>query len=124
MMKKLLVTGSAGLIGSEVCNYFSKSGWKLYGIDNNQRAVFFGNNGDTSWNLNRLKGSIRHYTHHDIDIRDRQSILELIKKIKPNAIVHAAAQPSHDLAAKIPFDDFDIPITLKYFSKLFFAFFR
>lgn len=107
-MKKLLVTGSAGLIGSEVCYYFSERGWEIHGFDNNQRSIFFGADGDTSWNLNRLKGSIRHYTHYDIDIRDRQSILELIKKIKPNAIVHAAAQPSHDLAAKIPFDDFDI----------------
>jgi len=107
-MKKILVTGSSGLIGSEVCLYFAEKGWEIHGIDNNQRSIFFGANGDTSWNLNRLKGSIRHYTHYDIDIRDRQSILELIKKIKPNAIVHAAAQPSHDLAAKIPFDDFDI----------------
>ena len=107
-MKKILVTGSSGLIGSEVCLYFAEKGWEIHGIDNNQRLKFFGANGDTLWNLNRLKDSIKHYTHHDIDIRDRQSILELIKKNKPNAIVHAAAQPSHDLAAKIPFDDFDI----------------
>ncbi|MEH1919438.1 NAD-dependent epimerase/dehydratase family protein [Nostoc sp.] len=106
-MRKLLVTGSSGLIGSEVCLHFAKQGWKIHGIDNNQRSVFFGTQGDTRWNQWRLESLIKGFVHHEIDIRDRVSILELIESLKPDAIVHTAAQPSHDLAAKIPFDDFD-----------------
>jgi CDP-paratose 2-epimerase len=106
-MKKLLVTGSSGLIGSEVCLHFASLGWEIHGIDNNQRAVFFGPQGDTRWNQQRLQSSIRQFVHHEVDIRDRRRMLELLDAIKPNAIVHAAAQPSHDLAATIPFDDFD-----------------
>lgn len=106
-MKKLLVTGSAGLIGSEICSFFDKLGWSIIGFDNNQRKVFFGEQGDTSWNIHRLKNNLNSYTHYDVDIRDRNTIINLIKEIKPDAIVHAAAQPSHDRAADIPFDDFD-----------------
>lgn len=107
MMKKLLVTGSSGLIGSEVCAYFARQGWAIHGIDNNQRAVFFGAQGDTRWNQQRLQSSIQEFVHHELDIRDRQGILDLMQRVKPNAIVHTAAQPSHDRAAAIPFDDFD-----------------
>jgi CDP-paratose 2-epimerase len=106
-MKKLLVTGSSGLIGSEVCIYFAKLGWEVHGIDNNQRAVFFGPQGDTRWNQQRLQSLIKGFVHHELDIRNRQGILELVEAITPNAIVHTAAQPSHDRAAAIPFDDFD-----------------
>lgn len=106
-MKKLLVTGSSGLIGSEVCAYFSEQGWAIHGIDNNQRAVFFGAQGDTRWNQQRLQSSIKTFVHHELDIRDRQGVLDLIQTIKPDAIIHTAAQPSHDRAAAIPFDDFD-----------------
>ena len=106
-MKKLLVTGSSGLIGSEVCMHFANLGWEIHGVDNNQRAVFFGNSGDTRWNQKRLQNVIENFHHHEVDIRDRQGILELIPKIAPDAIVHTAAQPSHDRAAAIPFDDFD-----------------
>lgn len=106
-MKKILVTGSSGLIGSEVCRFFGNNGYAVHGMDNNMRAVFFGPQGDTLWNLRQLKESVTNFTHHEIDIRNREGILEAIKHIKPDVIVHAAAQPSHDRAAKIPFDDFD-----------------
>ncbi|MEQ1826443.1 MAG: NAD-dependent epimerase/dehydratase family protein [Pirellula sp.] len=106
-MKSLLVTGSSGLIGSEVCTSFSSKGWKIHGLDNNQRAVFFGPQGDTRWNQLRLGREIPGYEHHEVDIRDRDGIMALVKRLRPNAIVHTAAQPSHDRAAAIPFDDFD-----------------
>jgi CDP-paratose 2-epimerase len=106
-MKKLLVTGSSGLIGSEVCLYFANQGWQVHGIDNNQRSVFFGKQGDTRWNQWRLQSLIPNFLHHEVDIRDRSTVMQLIETYQPDAIVHTAAQPSHDLAAKIPFDDFD-----------------
>jgi CDP-paratose 2-epimerase len=106
-MKKLLVTGSSGLIGSEVCLYFANEGWMIHGVDNNQRAVFFGPKGDTRWNQQRLQTRVSEFVHHELDIRDREGVITLLKQIRPDAIVHAAAQPSHDLAASIPFDDFD-----------------
>ncbi|MBD0261990.1 MAG: NAD-dependent epimerase/dehydratase family protein, partial [Tolypothrix sp. Co-bin9] len=93
-MKKLLVTGSSGLIGSEVCLHFAAQGWAIHGVDNNQRAVFFGPQGDTRWNQERLKSLIKNFVHHEVDIRDRQSVLDLIYSLRPDAIVHAAAQPS------------------------------
>jgi CDP-paratose 2-epimerase len=108
---KILVTGSSGLIGSEVCSYFSQRGHIIHGIDNNQRAVFFGPQGDTSWRLNELLNTLPSFNHHELDIRDRSKVIELVKQIKPNAIIHTAAQPSHDKAASIPFDDFDVNAT-------------
>lgn len=106
-MNKLLITGVAGLIGSEVAAYFDQLGWLIHGIDNNQRAVFFGPGGDTTENLSRLQRTLSRFTHYPLDIRNREGVQELMKIIKPTAIVHAAAQPSHDKAADIPFDDFD-----------------
>ncbi len=106
-MKKILITGSSGLIGSEVCSYFSRLGWQVNGLDNNQRAVFFGEQGDTRWNQKRLEDLLPGFQHIELDIRDRTGVLNLIKNLKPDAIVHTAAQPSHDRAAAIPFDDFD-----------------
>jgi len=106
-MRSVLVTGSSGLIGSEVATYFSHLGWTVHGIDNNQRAVFFGPGGDTRWNQRRLTAELRHFEHHELDIRDRDRVMALVAALRPAAIVHAAAQPSHDRAAAIPFDDFD-----------------
>lgn len=107
MARKLLVTGSSGLIGSEVCVWFHGQGWTVHGLDNNQRAVFFGLQGDTRWNQSRLQQTLPGFTHHELDLRDRRGVLDLLNEVRPQAIVHAAAQPSHDLAARIPFDDFD-----------------
>lgn len=106
-MKKLLVTGSSGLIGSEVCKHFHQLGWEIYGMDSNQRAVFFGEKGDTRWNQNRLQEELSNFHHIEIDIRNREGVINAIAEIKPDAIVHTAAQPSHDLAAQMPFEDFD-----------------
>jgi CDP-paratose 2-epimerase len=104
----LLVTGSSGLIGSEVVTHFDTLGWKVHGVDNNMRADFFGPGGDTAWNLHRLQAECRTFDHHELDIRDRQGVLRCVEEIRPDAVVHAAAQPSHDLAASRPFDDFDV----------------
>src|SRR5580658_1847997 len=101
------VTGSCGLIGSEVALHFSRLGFRIAGLDNNQRSVFFGPSGDTSWVLKRLQASIPGYRHYAVDIRDREAILKLVAELKPAVIIHTAAQPSHDRAAAIPFDDFD-----------------
>jgi CDP-paratose 2-epimerase len=106
--KIILVTGSSGLIGSEVCAFFARElGYQVHGLDNNQRAVFFGPQGDTRWNQRRLQESVPGFVHHELDIRDRAGVLALVRQVKPAAIVHTAAQPSHDRAAAIPFDDFD-----------------
>ena len=106
-MKKLLVTGSSGLVGSEVCKHFHNLGWGIYGVDNNQRAQFFGEKGDTRWNQKRLETDLENYNHIELDIRNREGVLKMIKDVAPDAIVHTAAQPSHDRAADIPFEDFD-----------------
>ena len=105
--KTILVTGSNGLIGSEVCLHFAGEGFKVQGVDNNQRAVFFGPAGDTRWNQRRLQAGIKGYAHHELDIRDRQGVDALLASLRPALVVHTAAQPSHDRAAAIPFDDFD-----------------
>jgi CDP-paratose 2-epimerase len=106
--KSLLVTGSSGLIGSEVVDYFSRRGWDVHGIDNNMRADFFGPQGDTRWNQRRLLAAHSRFRHHEIDIRDRAAVDSAIQSLRPALVVHAAAQPSHDLAAARPFDDFDV----------------
>ena len=103
----ILVTGSSGLIGSEVCTYFDAIGYDVHGIDSNQRAVFFGPAGDTLWNRERLQRSLARFTHHELDVRDRRGVIDFVRTLRPTLIVHTAAQPSHDRAAAIPFDDFD-----------------
>src|SRR5271157_718883 len=105
---KILVTGSGGLIGSEVVAFFARRGDSVCGIDNNMRADFFGPAGDTAWNRDRLISQFPNYRHLNIDIRNRQAVLDSLKEFRPGLVVHAAAQPSHDLAASRPFDDFDV----------------
>jgi CDP-paratose 2-epimerase len=106
-MKTLLVTGSSGLIGSETCRYFAARGWVVHGVDNNARARFFGPAGDTRSNQHRLEQELPRFHHHEMDIRDRSRISQLMEELEPGAIVHTAAQPSHDLAAQIPYEDFE-----------------
>lgn len=108
MNKKILITGSSGLIGSEAVTFFDKRGWEVHGVDNNMRREFFGPDGDTTWNLQRLKKTARRFTHYDLDIRNRQAMLDLVRDVRLDLIIHCAAQPSHDLAKERPFDDFDI----------------
>lgn len=105
---KLIVTGSSGLIGSEVVEHFDGLGCEVHGVDNNMRADFFGPGGDTRWNQRRLEAACRRFIHHELDIRDRAAVLRMLEQLRPDAIVHTAAQPSHDLAASRPFDDFDV----------------
>ncbi len=106
-MEKILVTGSSGLIGSEVCSYLDHLGLEVHGVDNNNRALFFGPSGDTRWNQRRLQAELKGFVHHEVDVRDRAQVLKLIEELKPSGVVHTAAQPSHDLAARMPFEDFD-----------------
>lgn len=105
---RLLVTGSSGLIGSEVVSHFDALGWEVHGVDNNMRADFFGPQGDTRWNQHRLEATCKRFKHHELDIRDRKGVLQCVSELRPDAVVHTAAQPSHDLAAQRPFDDFDV----------------
>lgn len=107
-MKKLLITGSNGLIGSEMVAHFHGLGWEVHGMDNNMRADFFGAEGDTRWNQQRLLCEHPRFTHRELDIRNRAAVLEFLREVRPAAVIHTAAQPSHDLAAKRPFDDFDV----------------
>lgn len=104
---RMLVTGSSGLIGSEVVAHFCQLGWEVHGVDNNMRADFFGPQGDTRWNQRRLEECYADFHHHELDIRDRKGVLGCLEQLRPALVVHAAAQPSHDLAASRPFDDFD-----------------
>jgi len=107
-MPRALITGSSGLIGSEAVVTFDGLGWEVHGIDNNMRRQFFGEDGDTSWNLARLRVITARFTHHDVDIRDQPSIDQLVETVRPDLVFHCAAQPSHDLAKLRPLDDFDI----------------
>jgi CDP-paratose 2-epimerase len=106
--RKVLITGSSGLIGSEAVTHFDARGWAVHGVDNNMRREFFGPDGDTTWNLERLRQATKRFEHHDRDIRDRDGMLRLLAEVRPDLIIHCASQPSHDLAKDRPFDDFDV----------------
>jgi CDP-paratose 2-epimerase len=88
--------------------HFHPLGWEVHGIDNNMRADFFGPQGDTRWNQHELLRACRGFQHHELDIRNRAAVLDVVKRLQPDAIIHTAAQPSHDLAAQRVFDDFDV----------------
>jgi CDP-paratose 2-epimerase len=107
-VKNILVTGSSGLIGSEAVQHFDRQGHNVHGIDNNMRRVFFGEPGDTTWNLDRLKRVSKNFMHHNVDIRDRSALETLFKTTRFDLIVHCAAQPSHDKARDIPILDFEV----------------
>ena len=96
------------MIGSEAVSYYDHDGHDVHGVDNNMRREFFGPQGDTLWNLERLSKETKHFQHHNLDIRDRQKLLDLFKEEKFDLIIHCAAQPSHDKAKDIPFVDFDV----------------
>jgi CDP-paratose 2-epimerase len=110
-VSRALVTGSSGLIGSEVAAYLDARGWRVDGVDNNMRLDLLGASGDTTLNLERLRRETRRFTHHAVDVRDRAAVDRLTMELRPQLIVHAASQPSHALAGTRPFDDFDINAT-------------
>jgi len=108
-MKKALITGSAGLIGSQATRFFIEQGFKVIGIDNNMREYFFGKEASTKWNRKKLEEDFKDkYIHEDIDIRNNEDIEKVFKEHDFDLIIHTAAQPSHDWAAKEPFTDFTI----------------
>jgi CDP-paratose 2-epimerase len=107
--KTVLVTGFSGLIGSEAVEHFDRQGYSVHGVDNkNIRRIFFGDPGDTTWNLNRLLRTARNFTHHDLDIRHRISMETLFRSHRFDLIIHCAAQPSHDKASDISILDFEV----------------
>ena len=109
-MAIVLVTGSAGLIGSEAVRFFSEKDFIVIGIDNDMRKFFFGEEASTRWNKEILEEKYPKYQHYDIDIRDQKPIEDLYKEHCQDIslIIHCAAQPSHDWAAKDPFSDFTV----------------
>ena len=109
-MSVVLVTGSCGLIGSETVSFFAEKGFDVVGIDNNMRKAFFGSDGSILWNQKRLKKEYKNYKHYSVDIRDEARINTVAKKYASDIslIVHTAAQPSHDWAAKDPKVDFGV----------------
>jgi CDP-paratose 2-epimerase len=107
----VIITGSGGLIGSEAALHFTDLGLIVVGVDNDMRKHFFGEGGSTAWNVARLKKRLgKRYQHYNIDVRDRDAILRLFAQFGDDValVIHAAAQPSHDWAAKDPFTDFDV----------------
>ena len=109
-MSVAIISGSAGLVGSETVAYFAAKGMDVVGIDNGMRKEFFGEEASTAWMRDRLKREIRSYTHHDVDIRNQQEIAGIFQHYGNDIdlIVHTAAQPSHDWAARNPMVDFTV----------------
>ncbi len=107
-MMNILITGSSGLIGSEAVTYYDQQGHTIIGVDNNMRREFFGPDGDTTWNRQRLEASTNRFTPCAIDIRNRESLFDLFGQERFDLIIHCAAQPSHDKAREIPLVDFEV----------------
>lgn len=109
---KALVTGSGGLIGSEAAKFFAENGFEVVGIDNDMRSYFFGDEASTKWNVEKVEDKLAGaYTHYTADIRDNEAIEKIFKEHTFDVIIHTAAQPSHDWAAKEPFTDFSVNAT-------------
>jgi CDP-paratose 2-epimerase len=109
MGKVAFITGSAGLVGSESARFFANKGYQIVGVDNDMRKYFFGDGASTAWNQELLAKDLgEQYQNHIIDIRDRESIENIVKKVAPDIVIHTAAQPSHDWAAKEPHTDFSV----------------
>ncbi|MFT5089947.1 MAG: CDP-paratose 2-epimerase [Candidatus Latescibacterota bacterium] len=109
-MSIALITGSAGLIGSESSKFFHEKGFDIVGVDNNMRQYFFGEDGSTQWNRENLEATLKNYQHRAIDIRDENAIDALFAECGREiaVVIHTAAQPSHDWAAREPLTDFSI----------------
>jgi len=105
---RALVSGSGGLIGSECVRTLCSLGWDVTGIDNDMRSWFFGEGGTTKPVVAGLVNDFPNYSHRAIDIRDRQAVRSLMEELRPDFIIHTAAQPSHDKAASVPYEDFDV----------------
>jgi CDP-paratose 2-epimerase len=109
-MSIAIVTGSAGLIGSESVRFFADKGFDVIGVDNDMRGYFFGPRASTAWNRDRLLAEVPRYRHRDLDIRDKDGIFGLVADVGGDVacVVHCAAQPSHDWAANEPMTDFTV----------------
>ena len=110
-MTVALITGSGGLVGSESAAYFAALGMDIVGVDNDMRSFFFGDEASTEWSVKELERTLgSRYEHHDLDIRDRDSIMALFRRLGKSLrlVIHTAAQPSHDWAARDPVTDFDV----------------
>ena len=112
-MSVAIITGSSGLIGSEAAKFFHELGFKVVGIDNNMREYFFGKDGSVDWNTENLKRTLRNFMHYSSDIRNEGAIKEIFSKYGKDisVVIHTAAQPSHDWAAKEPLTDFSVNAT-------------
>jgi CDP-paratose 2-epimerase len=106
----VLITGSAGLIGSEAARHFHELGWDVVGVDNDMRSVFFGREASTAWMASRLENELANYTHLDVDIRDADAVKQAFRTVASDLelVIHAAAQPSHDWACREPMTDFSV----------------
>lgn len=107
-MPNAVVTGSGGLIGSECSRLLCAESWEVIGLDNDMRREFFGHSASTRPETERLKEAWPNFEHHELDIRDRAAVSDLFESKRPDLIIHTAGQPSHDRAAAIPYDDFDV----------------
>src|SRR2546430_17698210 len=105
--KTALVTGSSGLIGSEAVSFLDERGWTVHGVDNNMRRDFFGEHGDTTWNLERLRAEARRFGHHDLRVRGRPGVGANVAEVAPHLAGHCAAHPPPHLAARPPVDDLE-----------------